>query len=298
MQNEVSMDIKKFKLFADVAETGNFTKSGDRLGYTQSGVSHILKSLEEEMGFPLFVRSNQGVKLTKNAQKILPLVRPILAMYESLEQNVNEIHGVESGSLTIATFQSISISWLPSIFHKFQETYPGISIKLMEGGTDEIVEWIEQDIADLGFLSCRKLHSLEWVPLYQDPLMAVLPNDYEIEPEQSFPISEFDGQSFIITAMGTDYDVHNALSGSDIVPDIRFTSKDDHAIISMVSNHLGYSILPQLIVRGFEEQVKVRPLDPPFARELGIALKSQEVMSPAAAKFLSLTKNMLPELTA
>lgn len=112
------MDIKKFKLFADVAETGNFTKSGDRLGYTQSGVSHILKSLEEEMGFPLFVRSNQGVKLTKNAQKILPLVRPILAMYESLEQTVNEIHGVESGSLTIATFQSISISWLPSIFRK------------------------------------------------------------------------------------------------------------------------------------------------------------------------------------
>ena len=81
------------------------------------------------------------------------------------------------------------------------------------------------------------------------------------------------------------------------MPDIRFTSKDDHAIISMVSNHLGYSILPQLIVQGFEDQVKVRPLDPPFSRELGIALKSQEVMSPAAAKFLSLTKNMLPALT-
>ena len=62
------MDIKKFKLFLDVAETNNFTKSGDRLGYTQSGVSHILKSLEEEVGFPLFIRSKHGVTLTKSAK--------------------------------------------------------------------------------------------------------------------------------------------------------------------------------------------------------------------------------------
>ena len=51
------MDIKKCSLFADVAETENFTKSGERLGYTQSGVSHILKSLEDEVGFPLFIRN-------------------------------------------------------------------------------------------------------------------------------------------------------------------------------------------------------------------------------------------------
>ena len=54
------MDIKKFQLFADVAETRNFTKSGERMGYTQSGVSHILKSLENEMGFSLFVRNRES----------------------------------------------------------------------------------------------------------------------------------------------------------------------------------------------------------------------------------------------
>ena len=54
------MDIKKLELCADVAETRNFTRSGDRMGYTQSGVSHILKFLETEIGFPLFVRTKQG----------------------------------------------------------------------------------------------------------------------------------------------------------------------------------------------------------------------------------------------
>ena len=84
------MDIKKLLLFADVAETENFTKTGDRMGYTQSGVSHLLKSLEDEIGFPLFIRSKQGVKLTGNAKMILPGVRSLLAMTEHLEQMISK----------------------------------------------------------------------------------------------------------------------------------------------------------------------------------------------------------------
>ena len=98
------MDIKKLLLFADVAETENFTKTGDRMGYTQSGVSHLLKSLEDEIGFSLFIRSKQGVKLTGNAKMILPGVRSLLAMTEHLEQMISEINGLEKGQLVIATF--------------------------------------------------------------------------------------------------------------------------------------------------------------------------------------------------
>ena len=125
------MDIMKCSLFADVAETENFTKSGERLGYTQSGVSHILKSLEMEVGFPLFIRTKQGVKLTPNAEQILPTVRSLLVMHENLEQIINEINGLETGQLTIATFSSISIHWLPKIIHNFKEIYPQIYIILM-----------------------------------------------------------------------------------------------------------------------------------------------------------------------
>ena len=77
------MDINKYRLFADVAETNNFTKTGDRMGYTQPGVSHILKTLEEEVGFTLFVRTRKGVSLTANAQLILPYIRNLLSASES-----------------------------------------------------------------------------------------------------------------------------------------------------------------------------------------------------------------------
>lgn len=290
------MDIKKFQLFVDIAETGNFTRSGERMGYTQSGVSHILKSLEIDMGFPLFTRNKQGVRLTKNAEMILPLVRSLLSRYEILEQTVNNLKGLEIGRLVIATYSSIAVNWMPPIIHQFQKVYPGIDISLMEGGADDILTWLNEDVADLGFVSHRNMESLEWISLCEDPLVAVLPKDYPPPDSGMFPIKEFDGKCFIISAMGTDYDIHYALETSGVKPDMRFSATDDHTIIAMVANKLGVSILPQLMIRNYKNQVSSYLLEPYYFRDLGIAVKSKINMSPAAAKFLEITKETLPEL--
>lgn len=290
------MDIKKFQLFVDVAETKNFTRSGERMGYTQSGVSHILKSLETEMGFPLFIRNKQGVRLTKNAELILPLVRSLLSRYEILEQTVNDLNGLETGKLAIATYSSISVNWMPPIIHRFQESYPGIDISLMEGGADDIIRWINDDIADFGFVSHRNMESLEWISLCEDPLVAVLPKDHPAPPSGVFSIKEFEGKSFIISAIGTDYDIHYALEASGVKPDMRFSATDDHTIIAMVANKLGVSILPKLMLYHFDDRVSSYLLEPYYSRDLGIAVKSKANMSPAAVKFLETTKQILPEL--
>lgn len=291
------MDIKKFQLFVDVAETKNFTRSGERMGYTQSGVSHILKSLETEMGFPLFIRNKQGVRLTENAEMILPLVRALLSRYEILEQTVNDLNGLETGRLVIATYSSISVNWMPPIIHRFQEVYPKIDISLMEGGADDIIRWLNDDIADFGFVSHRNMESLEWISLCEDPLVAVLPKDYPCPASETFPIKEFEGKCFIISAIGTDYDIHYALESSGVKPDMRFSATDDHTIIAMVANKLGVSILPKLMIHNYENLVSSYLLDPYFSRDLGIAVKSRANMSPAAEKFLEITKQVLPELS-
>jgi DNA-binding transcriptional LysR family regulator len=290
------MDIKKLQLFADVAETKNFTRTGDRMGYTQSGVSHMLKSLENELGFSLFIRSKQGVKLTEAAEILLPDVRSLLATSRQIEQTIGEINGIATGQLTIATFSSISIHWLPRIIHRFQELYPAIGIRLMEGGSYDIAGWVESDQADFGFLSSRQIRGLDWLPLYEDPLMAVLPKDYPAPESGVIPISKFEKEEFIISEVGTDYDIHHALDVSGVSPNISFSSTDDFAIVSMVANRLGLSILPKLHLRGTDNIVSAYPLDPPFSRTLGIAVKSKDSLSPAARRFIKLTEELLPGL--
>lgn len=290
------VEINKYALFADVADTKNFTKTGERMGYTQPGVSHILKGMEAEFGFPLFIRTKQGVIPTTNAETILPLVRQLLSINEQLEQTISSLNGLTTGRLTIASFASIARNWLPEIIHAFQQEYPGIDIALMEGGTDDIVQWVENNQADFGLLSKRNIGCLDWIPLYEDPLLAVLPEDYDTMGREAFLISEMAGKSFIISAEGVDYDVHEALEIANITPDTKFSSKDDHVILSMVSSHLGVSILPKLVIGHTQEAIKTLPLEPSVTRELGIALRNAESITPAAQKFIECIQKILPEM--
>ena len=290
------MDINKYTLFADVAETHNFTKSGERLGYTQPGVSHILKSLENELGFPLFIRTRHGVELTPNAKMFLPIVRELIAVNEELEQTVSSLKGMDMGHLTIAAYSSVSRNWLPPILYKFQQKYPNITIEVQQGGTDEIVDMVTNHIADFGLMSKRHTSPLKWISLYKEPLMAILPKDDPRSSEKSFSIQEFHNLPFIRSTDGVDYDVINAIKDSGIHMNIHYSSKDDHAIVAMVANHLGYSILPYLVIRGVENQVAARPLEPFYERELGIALRAHEHLSPAALRFTQEISEDLPEI--
>ncbi|MBV4418441.1 LysR family transcriptional regulator [Clostridium tyrobutyricum] len=290
------MDLKKYELLADIAETGNFTTSGDKLGYTQSGVSHIIKGLEREMGFPLFVRTRRGVLLTDNGKRIVPLIRQLLLENSRLEQTINELNGLNTGSITIGTYASISINWLPKIIYEFQNNFPYIDIHMKEGGIDEIESWIEDSTVDFGLCSHRPSQKFDWIPLHDDPLMAILPKDFPIPESGTYETSNFQNQPFIISEVGIDYDVRLALTKEDVNPYIRFSSTDDHAIISMVANHLGISILPSLIIQEWSNQVTTLPLEPYQHRNLGIGIKALNHISPASKKFIQYTEDVVENI--
>lgn len=288
------MDINKYALFADIAETKNFTKSGERMGYTQSGVSHVLKAMEAELGFPLFLRDRRGVSLTSEAETLLPLVRNLLSVNEHLEQTAASLNGLEIGHLAIASFSSISCNWLPDVIRAFRKECPGIEIELLEGSTDEILGWLHNSRVDFGLLSRRNIGTLEWLPLYKDPLVAIFPRNFYLKGMSSFPIEAFTDMPFIISALDVDYDIHDAIQEAKISPRIRVSSKDDHVITSMVASGLGVSILSRLTVESAGDSIQYLPLQPGFFRELGIGLRSQKDLSPAARRFITLVQNMSP----
>lgn len=173
------------------------------------------------------------------------------------------------------------------MIHSYQQSFPGIEIELLEGGTDDIINWVENSRADFGLLSKWNVDSLEWIPLYEDPLMAILPKDMDMGGKTAFPIKDMADQPFVISAEGVDYDIHQVLKETGIEPDIRFSSMDDHVVISMVANNLGISILPNLVIGNARAQIQALPLEPDFSRELGIGIKSFSSLTPAAQQFIT-----------
>ena len=88
------MDIKKLEVLLKVIETKSLTAAGNQLGFTQSGVSHLIKTIEDEFGFPVLIRGKGGVRLTENGRALLPAIRGILNGNDQMGQVVGHIRGL------------------------------------------------------------------------------------------------------------------------------------------------------------------------------------------------------------
>ncbi len=286
------MDSNKYLVFLEVAKQKNLSRAAEALGYTQSGISHTLKRLEEEMNLTLFDRNRNGAFLTAAGQEILPYVSQLVQCQENLQQTIFSMHNLKQGSLHIGTYSSISRLWLPHIIRRFKADFPSIKIYFKEGGNEDITNWIVNHEVDLGFFSSCSNENMEWIPLKDDPLLAVLPKGYRTE-EKVFPLENFNDKEFIISALGTDVEIHRTLDAFGIHPDIQYFAQDDSTIISMVSYGLGISILPKLVLDYFDANISTLPLRPFSKRQLGIALSSTKTASPATLKFIEYAREFV-----
>ena len=97
------MDIKRWKVMLAVDDYGSFTRAGEELGYTQSGITQMMKSLEKEVGFSLFVKDNHGMTLTADAKSLIPSIRALLNADEVINQEIASLKGAQVGTIKIGT---------------------------------------------------------------------------------------------------------------------------------------------------------------------------------------------------
>ncbi|MFD0824893.1 LysR family transcriptional regulator [Neobacillus sp. M.A.Huq-85] len=280
------MSLVKFEIFSTVVELGSLTEASMKMGLTQSAVSHAIASLEAEWGFTLLNRGRAGIKLTGNGEFILQYVREILKWNEQMMQQIARINGLEVGTVRVGTFSSVSIQWLPEILMRFNESHPTIEIKLMEGDYDEIEQWVSTGAVDFGFLSLPTLKSFEQIPLKKDRMVIIVPDHHLLAQSESIRLEELKEEMFIMPTKSCDNDVRRILKENNVTPNIKYELADDQAIISMVRNGLGISILPEMVLSRIPNNVRVLSIEGDYYRSIGIAAPSFKNISPASRKFV------------
>ena len=174
------METARLKAFIEAAEKGSIKAAADSLGYTPSAISQLVKALEKELGLTLFKRSQKGVAMTAEGEELAPLVRSYLAREDEIYRLASELNGVTTGKLTIATYPSVAVAWLPEIVRSFKNDYPGIQISIMESIRSDIFRHFEQNEADIAFLAYSEPMPYEWIPLAEENVIAALPEDHEL----------------------------------------------------------------------------------------------------------------------
>lgn len=292
------MDIKKYEVLLQAVTEGSLQKASMKLDYSQSAVTQMMNSLEQELGFAILVRNNRGVFLTEEGKRIIPLIRELLNAHERLKQEYAAILGNEYGHVRIGSMTSMAIHWLPGIMEQFQTEHPQITIELLENCSRQTVEdWLKNDQVDLCFLSLSENSAFEQIELKQDAMLAVLPCNHKLKNEKEIPVECFAEEPFMMSSSPSGYeaDIMKVLRANRVMPNVRFTSNFDQAIISMVAHNLGVTILPQLIMEGWSDGVITKPLKPYASRKLGIAVRSFKHISPAVRLFIDCALKLLQE---
>lgn len=276
----------KYMAFIRTVEYGSFTKAAEILNYSQSGISRMIHDLEQEWKVVLLERSRAGVRLTSDGMKLLPHAKSLCREYQKLQMEVDELNGLQSGLIRIGTFSSVATHWLPSIIREFQKDYPNIDYELLLGDYTEIEEWIADGRVDCGFLRLPAHPDFETIFLEQDNLMVILPESHPLAGCERFPVAALCDDPFMLLEKGAKAEVSEIFERCGLTPDVRFTTWDDYAIMSMVESGLGISILPQLILKRIPYHIVAKELDVPAYRNIGLALRDKKTASLAVKRFL------------
>lgn len=293
------MDSKKLEILMTAADMGSFSKASEIVGYTQSGLTHMMDALEREVGFPLLQRNHNGVQLTQQGAQLMPAIREFLQANANLENQIQAIAEKKCEVIRIAAYASIAMHWMPEILYRFRRKCPEVNVDLrMVDHALEPFELLENGQTDVIFASRQNYSCCDWVPLYNERMYAILPKDYPLKDRSEFPREAFSGQEFLMPYGRFDIDVKAALEPVGVKLNAKISRVDDETVIRMVSRGLGVSMMTELMIRGRTDDVLCVPVAPPAIRELGMGTHVRRKESDSIKKLKECVLDYLQKDTA
>ena len=279
------MDSKKLEILMTAADLGSFTRASEVVGYTQSGLTHMMDALEREVGFPLLQRNHSGIQLSAQGQMLMPAIREFLQANANLENQIRAIAQQKNEVIRIAAYSSIAMHWMPELLYRFKRICPDVSVDLrMVDHALEPFELLESGQTDLIFASRQNYSCCDWTSLYFDRMYAILPRDYPLNGRESFPVEEFAGQEFLMPYGRFDIDVKAALEPQGVKLNAQISRVDDETVIRMVGRGLGVSMMTELMIRGRTDDVLCVPVEPDAGRDLGMGVHIRRNQSASMQK--------------
>ena len=279
--------MKRLLALQKIVELGSFTKAADKLGYTQSAVSQMIASLEEELAIKLLYRSRIGIRLTLEGEELYPFIQRTVFQDQTMQSKADEIKGLETGLIRIGTISSISCHWLPALIKHFQELYPKVRFVLHQGDYTSIPEWVRTGEVDFGFVNPDAVSGLETQFIKEGELRAVVPADHTFATRTSVTLEELSKEPFLLLEEGNLSEPLEAFRALGLEPDITLRVHDDYSILSMIETGLGISILPELVLRKTNYAVAILPIEPAVTRKIGLVMKEQQSLPIACKHFIT-----------
>ncbi|HYB99227.1 MAG TPA: LysR family transcriptional regulator [Candidatus Limnocylindrales bacterium] len=290
--------------FLTVAETGSFTRAGERLRVTQSAVSQQVRALEQDLGSTLFARQTRKVTLTQAGSVLLPYARQIVRKVEEARAVVSDFEGMGRGRVSVGSGGAVCHHILPDLVREFSSRFGKIDVQVLSGFSIETLQRTLDGTVDLGILLLPVQESgLVVTELGRDELVAIAPRDHAWTALERVKAKDFAGQPLVV------YDrrsqtfrlLERFVLEAGVFPSIAMEISDLEAVKKMVAAGLGVSLVARWAVRKEElaGDLVVRPLGPRgLYRTWGLVRRANDVLTASQRSFVSICTSRFPDLLA
>lgn len=265
------MDDKKLTALLTAVEYGSLSKAASVLGYTQAGLTQMMNSIEEELGCQLLTRSYNGIKLTPAGEKLLPFIKDASSSIRHLKEEAYHYVMKNDRSIRIGIYPSITKSWLPSVLKEYKKVSPDTTIEITVGG-EEMPKYLDQDIIDIAIAEEGQKGNYQWIPICEDPYHAIVPKDHPLSSQKTVQIQDLLQYPFIMSQINELKEKLKPFITESVDETIQINAVDDDALISLVEQGLGVSVLPELSLKGIGRKLTILKIEPVLKRTLGIMM--------------------------
>ena len=247
------MELTQLRTFRMVAETLNFTRAAERLGLSQSAVSQQIKTLETELGEPLFVRVKRGVALSEAGRVALQYTARILDESDTLRERLAGPGQPLTGRVRVAAATQAFVYLFPALFESFLRAHPALELSFRTtASTEQTLADILGGHADIGFASLPVYSpALQVVDVFDDELSLVVGRGHPLATHPEAAPDALRQERFILFERGNSIRraTDQLFQQLRLEPPLALETNDTYFVKVMVERGLGISLLPAWATR-------------------------------------------------
>ncbi|MGW7343212.1 LysR family transcriptional regulator [Streptomyces sp. NPDC054854] len=306
------IDVHRLRVLLAVAEHGSFNRAASALGLTPSAVSQHIASLERGLGHPVAVRSTRGVTLTEAGRLLAETARTIDAELDQVRHRIDRLRAPRP-RLTVGTFTSGGRHLLPQALTAFVAAHPEVELTILEAEPEDAVPMVRSGAADValtyrfdgplpsgpagapfaagaagtagaaGRSGTAGTAGVNWAPLVEDPLYAVLPPGHPLAGRDALEPAELAADRWVLGCLKTEAYLRRYAERAGFEPRVAASTTDYFFAQTLVGAGVGVALIPHIGLAPVGGSAVI-PLEPPRpARHIGVVTHRRPHPEPYAA---------------
>ena len=292
----MAVKLELYRVFKEVAETGNISVAAKNLYISQSAVSQSVKQLETALQARLFARSPRGVSLTGEGQMLYQYVRSALGLIATGEDKLSQAQQLLLGTLVIGASDTVTSFFLTHYLDAFHRLHPGIRLKIVSGRSAKVLSMLKSGAVDIAFASSPSDSAISNWPCFSTHSVFVAGSSYECDFDHVYTRQEIAAFPLILLERKASSRVfleqYFLQSGITLTPEIELSSRQ--LLVTLARIGLGVAGVTQEFVQDALDSGDIRLLKTDFtipARSVDMCTLQDVTPTAAASAFMEMVRD-------